>query len=573
MTDKVKVALCWHMHQPYYRDGLDGSYHLPWVYLHAIKDYADMAAHLESFPTARVVVNFAPVLLEQLDDYAHQMRQWLQHETPMHDPLLNLLAGETELPASPEARGEIITDCQRAYAPTMIDRHAPYRALVNIALEQYSAGELDTLRVSYLRPQFFVDLIMWYHLAWLGESVKRQSFRVEQLMARKNNFTRVDQRILIEVIADVIEGIVPRYRALMESGQIELSMTPYGHPIVPLLIDFKVMEQSQPDAEGPRYETYPEGLERSRWHIERGLAVFKDHFGVHPKGVWLSEGGISSEALSLLDSFNIAWTASGEGVWRASCEASKVSSELMEHKKLLYQPLRHPPHQCMLFFRDDGLADLIGFQYKDWAAEDAARDLCKHLENIGEFLDQEVGEHVVSIILDGENAWEYYPDNGYHFLRALYQNLTENNQLEMVTYSDLLPVLDPSGVQQLTVLKAGSWVYGSFSTWIGDKDKNAAWDLLVEAKSCYDQVLASGLLSAKKEQDATRQLAVCEGSDWFWWFGDHNPAESVRDFDQLFRRHLTRLYQMLEKIPPQKLKNPLSHGGGDSENSGTMRRN
>ena len=137
---------------------------------------------------------------------------------------------------------------------------------------------------------------------------------------------------------------------------------------------------------------------------------------------------------------------------------------------MLYQPLRHPPHQCVLFFRDDGLADLIGFQYKDWAAEDAARDLCKHLENIGDFLDQEVGEHVVSIILDGENAWEYYPDNGYHFLRALYQNLTESNQLQMVTYSDLLPVLDPSGVQELAVLTAGSWVYGSFSTWIGDKE-------------------------------------------------------------------------------------------------------
>lgn len=573
MTDKLRIALCWHMHQPYYRDGLDGLYRLPWVYLHAIKDYADMVAHLEEFPAARVVVNFAPVLLEQLDDYGHQMRQWLQYEKPMLDPLLNLVAGAAEIPASPEKRAEIITACQRAYAPTMIDRHAPFRELVDIALDQYSAGELDAVRVSYLRQQFFVDLLMWYHLAWMGESVRRQDFRVQQLMARKNNFTPVDQRILIEVIADVVEGIVPRYRALMESGQIELSMSPYGHPIVPLLIDFKAMKHSQPNDEVPRSPAYPDGLERSRWHIERGFEVFKDHFGIYPQGVWLSEGGVSSDALSLLDSFNIAWTASGEGVWRASCYASKVGPALMKNKKLLYQPLRHPPHRCLLFFRDDGLADLIGFQYKNWVAEDAARDFCKHLKNISKFVEHEPGEHVVSVILDGENAWEYYPDNGYHFLRALYRNLTENKALEMVTYRDMLPTPDSAPVHELPILRSGSWVYGSFSTWIGSPDKNAAWDLLVEAKDCYDQVISSGLLTAEKTEDVTRQLAICEGSDWFWWFGDNNPAGSVRDFDQLFRRHLVRLYQMLEKIPPQKLKNPLSHGGGNAENAGTMRRN
>ncbi|MCF6267487.1 MAG: glycoside hydrolase family 57 protein [Desulfuromusa sp.] len=574
MTNKIKVVLCWHMHQPYYRDGLDGTYRLPWVYLHAIKDYADMAAHLESFPAARAVVNFAPVLLEQLDDYAHQMRNWLQEGEPMHDPLLNLVSGQLSIPDESEARAEIILACQRINAATTIDRHAPFRVLVDIALEQYSNGELDAIRVNYLSPQFFTDLLMWYHLAWLGASIVQNDPRATQLMSRKNNFTKDDQILLVELMADIIEGIIPRYRTLMEAGRIELSMSPYGHPIVPLLLDFSAMHDAQPEAPLPKHSNYPGGLERAKWHLRRGIDVFEEYFGAPPRGVWLSEGGISSGALELLDELNFAWSASGEGVWRGSCEASKVGAEKMEHKKMLYQPLVNPPQKCAVFFRDDGLSDLIGFQYKNWNAKDAASDFCQHLKNIAGFLKQESGSQVVTIILDGENAWEYYPDNGFYFLQALYQNLTDHPHLEMTTFNDVVEMPDSVPVGKLPVLKAGSWVYGSFSTWIGDKDKNAAWDLLVEAKNCYDRVIKSEALPMDKRVELARQLAVCEGSDWFWWFGDYNPATSVRDFDQLFRRHLIRLYQLMEKIPPQKLKNPISHGGGDTdENAGTMRRN
>jgi alpha-amylase/alpha-mannosidase (GH57 family) len=573
MSPQTHVVLCWHMHQPHYRDALDGDYRLPWVYLHAIKDYADMVAHLEAFPKARVVVNFAPVLLEQLDDYGEQMRGWIRDEIPMRDPLLNLVAGATSIPPEPELRADIITACQRAFAPTMINRYAPFRELLDFALQQYIDGDLDTLRISYLSTQFFVDLLVWYHLAWLGTSVKQQDERVVRLMSRKNNFTRIDQTLLMEVMAEVVESIIPRYQALMEAGQIELSMTPYGHPIIPLMIDFDSMKEALPDAPMPRSESYPGGLERCRWHMERGREVFKEHFGVYPKGVWLSEGAVSSAALKLLDEYNVEWTASGEGVWRGSCDASKLAAPLLEYKKALYRKTEHPPYNCRLFFRDDGLSDLIGFQYKDWGASDAAGDFCRHLETISGFFSKEEGDRVITVILDGENAWEYYPDNAHHFLQALYAKLTTHPTLTMATFSDLTKSDDPATEVTMPVLKAGSWVYGTLSTWIGDRDKNAAWDLLVEAKNCYDRVVQAGSLPDDKLARATEQLAVCEGSDWFWWFGDQNPSDSVRDFDQLFRRHLVRLYQLLEKIPPQKLKNPVSHGGGDAENAGTMRRN
>lgn len=562
------------MHQPHYHDGLSGQYQLPWVYLHAIKDYTDMVAHLEQVPEAKVVVNFAPVLLEQFDDYALQLRAWLESGTPLQDALLNYVSGQMSVTNVIEKRFEVLQACQKAFAPTMINTLPIFSKLLKMVGAHKITRLEDAASLAYFNESFFVDLLMWYHLAWMGHSLRLQDDRVKRLLANGKfgeHFSSQDQRLMIEIITDAIEGIVPRYRALMESGQIEISMTPYGHPIVPLLIDFNSMRDAQPDAPMPQSATYPNGYERAKWHMEKGLDVFKSHFGVHPKGVWLSEGAISSEAVGLLDHYEIQWTASGEGVWRHSCEASRVSAQAIMSKSALYQPLQHATQKCALFFRDDGLSDLIGFQYKDWDPQDAANNFVYNLKNIANALEDNVEEHVVSVILDGENAWEYYPDNAYHFLSKLYQTLTQEPQIEMTTFSEALASGMP--LRHLKELKAGSWVYGSFSTWIGDPDKNAAWDLLVSAKIDYDQVMASGALSEQEQALATQQLAICEGSDWFWWFGDYNPAGSVQDFDALFRRHLEKLFLLLKLPPPPQLAKPLSLGGGDMENAGTMKRN
>ena len=570
-SKKLKVVLCWHMHQPHYRDGLDGQYRLPWVYLHAIKDYSDMAWHLENCPAAKVVVNFAPVLLEQLDDYEKQMRDWLTQQQSMQDPLLNLLVGATPIPDTTEQREELVNVCQRAHAPTMIDVLPSFRTLLDMVKCNKDPATLDKQCLSYLTDQYFVDILMWYHLAWTGVSVRQSDPRVTQLMAKRRHFDEQDRRVLVEVMADCIASIIPRYRQLMEQGQIEISMTPYGHPIVPLLIDFNSMRDALPHEPMPASPGYPDGYERARWHMEHGLSVFEHFFGRKPKGVWLSEGAVSSAAVGLLEEYGIQWTASGEGVWRHSCEASHIDQHDLHSKKALYQPLQTGSQHCAMFFRDDGLSDMLGFQYKDWHPNDAANDFAHHMENIANFLGDEVEDHVVSVILDGENAWEYYHDNASHFLNALYCALTEHPKVEMTTFASALE--QQVHVRHLPVLKAGSWVYGSFSTWIGDVDKNRAWDLLVEAKQHFDEVMAQGVLDENQTQQAVEQLAVCEGSDWFWWFGDYNPTGSVKDFDRLYRRHLKRLYELLQRPAPASLDNPISLGGGDMENAGTMRRN
>jgi alpha-amylase/alpha-mannosidase (GH57 family) len=222
-----------------------------------------------------------------------------------------------------------------------------------------------------------------------------------------------------------------------------------------------------------------------------------------------------------------------------------------------------------VFFRDDGLSDLIGFKYSDWHADDAVGDFVRHLENIASFFGKDANHHVVSIILDGENAWEYYPDNGHYFLDALYAALSSHPTLKVSTFAGQAAHAPAKPMKRLA---AGSWVYGSFSTWIGSADKNRGWDYLVAAKQAYDSVVAAGRLNADQQALATRQLAVCEGSDWFWWFGDYNPSGSVSDFEQLYRTQLRELYRLLGVAPPALLDVPLSAGGGWAENAGTMRR-
>ncbi|HEY0664349.1 MAG TPA: glycoside hydrolase family 57 protein, partial [Thiobacillaceae bacterium] len=535
MAEPLNVVLCWHMHQPYYREGLKGAYHLPWVYLHGIKDYSDMAAHLERHPAMRAVVNFAPVLLEQLDDYAQQLDALLKRGKPTQDHMLNLLAGIERIPSDKASRLRIFQDCQRCHAPRMIHPYPAFHRMLRMICPSGDAGDaVLEWHLGYLSEQYFLDLLTWYHLAWLGHSLKQLPL-AQRLMAQEKDFNAADRHELLHLMQHAIAGLIPRYRALAERGQVELSMTPYGHPIVPLLNDFANLRDALPDAPVPEAPAYPGGAERARWHLAHGAEVFEHHFGRRPAGVWLSEGGVSEDALVQLDEMGAAWTASGEGVWRNSCVKSGCPEDETQSKRGLFSPARIGAFKLRVFFRDDGLSDLIGFRYSDWHADDAVADFVQHLENIGRFFGKDAHRHVVSVILDGENAWEYYPDNGHHFLDALYTALAAHPALKVGTFGEQVGKTPDRAMKRLA---AGSWVYGSFSTWIGSEDKNRGWDYLVSAKEAYDDAVAAGTLSAEQQALATRQLAVCEGSDWFWWFGDYNPAKSVSDFEQLYRTQL-----------------------------------
>jgi len=547
------------MHQPQYRDLVSGAYHLPWTYLHATKDYTDMAAHLESVPTARAVVNFAPLLLEQIEDYSRQIDGYLNNSQALRDTLLSALAMPV-LPSGEEERRILLHACLRANDQRMIQRFPAYLKLASLARDVLDRPDL----LEYLSDTFFTDLLVWYHLAWMGETVRRQDQRLQDLIGKGGQYSVHDRRELLHIIGELLRGIVPRYRKLAERGQVELSVTPYAHPIVPLLLDLHSAREAMPEVSLPLLEAYPDGEARARWHVHEGIAAFERSFGFRPSGCWPSEGSVSTATLQLLAEHGFAWTATGESVLSNSLQHHGIAPPVLK-ADWLYTPYRLDGRSPACFFRDDGLSDLIGFTYSSWHADDAVADFVTHLETIADSCHGHP-DRLVTVILDGENAWESYPENGYYFLSALYQRLAEHPRLELTTFSRYLAQYEPT---LLPGIVAGSWVYGTFSTWIGGPDKNRGWDMLGDAKRTFDRMVHS--LSTADRAQAERALAVCEGSDWFWWFGDYNPAGAVSDFDRVYRQHLTSLYQLLHVEPPEYLSHAFSHGGGNPEHGGTMR--
>ena len=566
---KLLLNLYWHMHQPDYRDSVTGDFVLPWTYLHAIKDYSDMAFHLEANPKAKVSFNFVPILLDQLEDYAEQFKTGV-----IKDPMLRLLSAPDLNAISRQERRLIKSSCFKNYHEKMLKPYPAYQRLFDLHQSLFGDGYDNTL---YLSGQYLADLIVWYHLAWMGESIKKNHYLVQRLIEKSNQFDKDDRLNLFKLIGEIISDIIPRYKKLVKSGQIEISSTPDTHPILPLLLDFNSTFDAMPNASMPQNIQYAGGKLRARRHIEMAQASHKKRFGVAPNGFWPAEGAVSHAALSLMAEHSIAWAATGEAVLANSLIKSGVA--LTNKSDYLYQPYRvgDKDNSIVCFFRDDSLSDKIGFEYAKIHSAAAVSNFIGHLEGIYYAHNSETSA-VVSVILDGENAWEYYPYNGYYFLTELYAALATHPLITMTTPSEVLLALekDNIAIQTLPEISAGSWVYGSFSTWIGSVDKNKAWDLLCEAKRAYDGVIKTSQLSAKQLATCERQLAICEGSDWFWWFGDYNANDSVSSFDALYRRNLSNLYTLLKLPVPLSLNRTISQGSIEAAThdgvSGAMRR-
>ncbi|MGZ8189736.1 MAG: glycoside hydrolase [Methylococcaceae bacterium] len=554
--NKLKLVLCWHMHQPEYRDLQTGEFKLPWTYLHVIKDYVDMAAHLEAVPEAKAVVNFAPILLEQIEDYARQVNSYLHDGTIITDPLLAALVAPN-IPVDAEDCLKLLKDCLRANRERQINRYPVFKKLAEMT--EWIEQHYDSFM--YVNSQFIYDTLVWYHLAWMGETVKLTDSRVRHLIEKGSAYTQHDRIELVEIIGELLANVLRRYKVLARKGQIELSVTPYAHPIMPLMLDLNTTLQAMPGAPLPELESYPGGEERVAWHLEKGVQTFKRFFGFKPKGCWPSEGSVSEQTLKKLGEFGFDWAASGGSVLHNSLNLPENERPLNNH-----HPFKLKNTKVTCFFRDDGLSDLIGFEYSKWHADDAVSDLIHHLENIAR---HEADDAVVSIIMDGENAWEYFPENGYHFLNSLYNRLANHPAIELTTFSQCLK--NKVKVKPLSKLVAGSWVYGSFSTWIGDADKNRGWDMLGDVKHAFDKAISANRMTDKQMQAAELQLAVCEGSDWFWWFGDYNPGEAVSNFEKQFRLNLANLYRLLGEEPPAYLALSFTQGSGAPAMGGAMR--
>ena len=544
MSAPLDVVFIWHMHQPYYKDTVQNEYVLPWTYLHGIKDYYDMPAIVEDTPGARAVFNLVPSLIEQLQDYAagtavdRFLIKGQQDPATMND----------------DDKVFLLENFFSANRQRMIEPHRRYLELLYMAGEGKPGSARE--RIRHFSDQDLRDLQVCFFLAWTGEAARRRFPEFRQLLEKGEGYSADDLALLFATQRRQLNDILPLYQRLHQQGRIELSLSPYFHPILPLLCDTQLAREAMPKVTLPQERfRHPEDAAAQ---IRRGLAYFKEVLGITPHGMWPSEGSVSDEALSIIAECGLSWVASDEEVLARSLDGG-----LGHHNERLYRPWRYTTGHGDLgiFFRDHRLSDLIGFSYSQWDPSRAVLDFCSRLRQIH----QQIGSEgrVIPVILDGENAWEFYPDNAYDFLSGLYAGLSEAQDLRLTTCSEVLERSNFEG--RLHRIHPGSWINANYGIWIGHPEENLAWDLLHQARqavSRHHPAAAHILQACGNNGDETARmlctsLYAAEGSDWFWWFGDDHFSPHSDRFDHLFRQHLTNVYRLLGLDPPSKLLEPI----------------
>ena len=546
MTEPLYVTFMWHMHQPYYKDPMTGDYALPWTYLHAVKDYYDMAAIVEETAGAKAVFNLVPSLLEQIEDYAAGTAR---------DPFL--IRGQmAPSDMTEEDRLFLLDNFFSANRQRMIEPCQRYLQLLYMAGDGTSAKTGDRLR--NFKDQDLLDLQVWFFLAWTGEAARRRNPGIQELLRKGKSYTPADKEFLLSSHREILREIIPLYKKLHHSGKAELSVSPYFHPILPLLCDMKIAQTAMPRANLPASRIrHPEDARRQ---VELAISYFAETFGFIPEGIWPSEGSVSDEALEIIAASGLHWAATDENIL-ARCAPGGLGTD----REALYNShtFRGGNRDLRLFFRDHALSDLIGFTYSQWDAERAIGDLITRLKNIRLHAP---GSSVVPIILDGENAWEYYSGNGYEFLRGLYARIAETPSLELATFAEVAARTPPR--HNLAHIYPGSWINANFGVWVGHPEENIGWDYIERARTAAVEgsVQVAELLSrqgpapAEGEEIARqicRSLYAAEGSDWFWWYGDDHFSPHSDRFDALFRKQLMNVYRLLGRDIPRELFEPI----------------
>ncbi|MBZ0158144.1 MAG: glycoside hydrolase [Alphaproteobacteria bacterium] len=539
MTDSpLHIAFLWHMHQPYYKDPFTGVYRLPWVRLHGIKDYLDMLKILEEFPPIHQTFNLVPSLLEQLTDYL---------ENGATDRYLDLTLKHPSALTEHE-KMFIIENFFLANWDNMIKPLPRYYELLVKRGFRFTRGDL--IRVSrYFSESDIMDLQVLFNLTWIDPLFRNSDPFLRELMEKQRDFTEEEKRLLIEKQFAILKQIIPAYKRMGQSGQIELSVTPFYHPILPLLWDTDTARIAMPQVRLPRRRfSHPEDAVRQ---IRMGLDYFEKLFGYRPSGMWPSEGSVSEDVVRAAGREGIRWMASDEEVLSRSMGRAFRSPE----GHLIDAPALYRPHQfdgVSLFFRDHKLSDLIGFTYSGWNAQRAVDDFMGKLVQIRNTLPRD-RTYVVPVILDGENAWEYYSNDGQDFLRCLYAALSCDSRFRTVTLSEFLREQGPG--DGLSRLHPGSWINANFGVWLGHEEDNLAWDYLAQTREDLEAFAA-----AHPDRDLTEAwnaVFAAEGSDWNWWYGDEHTTETQADFDELFRSHLMKVYKAMGKEIPPHLYVPI----------------
>ena len=547
--DVLYVNLVWHQHQPlYYKDDA-GVYTRPWVRVHATKDYYDMAAILQEYPDVHVTFNLTPVLIRQLDDYADNGAKDLYWQL-------------AEKPASDLTDDEKRFILQRFFDANwdhIIAVYPRYQELLDLR------GGTDTAAIESALATFteqdYRDLQIWFNLAWFDPDLLAAD-PLKSLVEKGRNFTEADKQILFAEALRIIQAVIPLHKEMQSDGQIEVITTPFAHPILPLLVDTNLAREGNPGVETPPQFSYPQD---ALTHLERSVAIYEENFGQPPQGLWPGEGAVAQTIVPFVIKSGYTWMATGEPVLAKSLNLdgfTRDAAETVQQADDLYRPYYVTDangNQLAVFFRDGVISDKVGFTYSGISGEAAAEDLIQRLENIRTELKDEgaEGPHIVSIILDGENAWENYDNDGKEFFHSLYSLLSESKTLQTVTPSQYLEWFPEQ--RSLDNLFAAAWFSPNYDTWLGEAEENMAWDYLRQTRAVLAKYDISKVRTASPEAIAQAQdfMYLAEGSDWFWWYGADQDSGQDDYFDTGFRALLKGVFDSLGEPVPNFVNVPI----------------
>jgi alpha-amylase/alpha-mannosidase (GH57 family) len=545
--NRVHLVLLWHMHQPQYRDPETCRYVLPWTRLHALKDYWGMVAVLKEFPKFHATFNVVPSLGIQLEEYASGQ---------FNEPWFALAFKSAE-ELTREDKAEILARAFQVNHERLMSRWPRY-----VELFEWSqpAGGAQAL-VSFT-PRDWRDLQLLSQLAWMEETWFEKDPVVSRLSNKGKEFTEKDKAALKAKQLELLGMVLPEYREVAKTGQIELSTTPFYHPILPLICDSDVARVSNPGTPLPRRAyRHPED---AREQLCRAREFHERVFGCKPAGLWPSEGSVSDQALTIAAEEGFQWFGTDEGVLGRTLNAGffRDNRGLPTNADRLYTPLRVQLGGKTMtgLFRDHHLSDLVGFVYSRMGGKDAAADLHGRLRDLGERVPSSQ-PLTVCVFLDGENAWEYFPGNGREFLREFYGRIQGDQDFRALTASEAIAAA--TNIPTSPGIFPASWINANFDVWIGHAEDVSAWELLWDAREAY----RGGLEAHKKGRpdapgeaalkEALESLLAAEGSDWCWWFGPEHSTANDAEFDALYRKHLTAVYLALGQVAPQELAKPI----------------
>ena len=533
---ELYVMLMWHQHQPFYTKNDDGYYTRPWVRVHATKDYLDMVELVADYPEMKATFNLTPVLLRQLEDFSNGAKDLYWYYTEINADILT------------QEDKDFIVSRFFDTNPKVIARFSRYVELRN--------SNQDS---SLWTNQDFRDLQMLFNLAWTDPKYLAQE-PLKSLVSTGRDFTEDDKFVLLNEHSKLIDKVIPTHAELWKTGQIEITTTPYAHPILPLIFDTNLASVGDIGAELPK-NRFSKPTDAAT-QVEKGLDLAEQLLGQRPTGMWPAEGAVSQEVLGMFAKEGIKWIATGEHVLSKSLDIptfKRNTKGIVTNPEVLYTPWYgqlNRQDDVAIFFRDLSISDQVGFTYSGMSPEMAVADMMAALEAAREVsvtLDRPL---VVSIVLDGENAWEHYQNDGIDFLSLMYETLTTTDWLKTTTPTEYIEKYGPQ-IDKLDKVFPASWFQPNFATWIGETEETYAWDYLQKTRAFYDRSNASDEYTVEQLEKAFDYMLLAEGSDWFWWYGSDQSSGNDDYFGSAFRNLLKNVYTSLGQEPPSYLDIPI----------------